>query len=92
MVVAFLAGMVPLLHAQKVIYVERYNQRDTEKNINILRAEGYDVTVVDTDVDTVQTAADYAAQGYDLLICDEVISSGAVGALWRNSPIPRLRN
>jgi hypothetical protein len=31
---------------------------------------------------------EYAAQGYELLVVDEVIGSGAVGDRFRNSPIP----
>ena len=34
------------------------------------------------------TAQDYANQGYQLLIVDEVVGSGNVGAAFRDSPIP----
>lgn len=57
--------------------------------INILKAQGHDVTVWTTSVDgNVSSAATYAGQGYELLIVDEIISSGAVGASFRGSPIP----
>jgi hypothetical protein len=84
-----LAGLLPAAHAAKVLYVQDYSRRDTVKLINILRAQGHDVTVWTIAVNgNALTAQEYANQGYQLLLVDEVISSGAVGSNFRNSPIP----
>lgn len=76
--------------AAKIAYVhDGQNKRDTVKFIKILQAQGHDVTVIATPpAANVLTAAEFAAQGYQLLIADENISSGNVGNKWRNPPIP----
>jgi len=83
------ASFQTTVHAARVLYVQNLSQRDTTKLINILRAQGHDVTVWTTAVNgNALTAQAYADQGYQLLIVDEVISSGAVGSSFVNSPIP----
>ncbi|MCS7090207.1 MAG: Ig-like domain-containing protein [Verrucomicrobiota bacterium] len=76
--------------AAKIAYIhDGQNKRDTLKLIRILRAQGHDVTVIPTPpAANVLTAEQFAAQGYQLLIADENISSGNVGNKFRNSPIP----
>jgi hypothetical protein len=88
-VLAVLFGNQLTAQAARILFVQEQGLRDTAKFIDILRAQGHDLTVLNTGGgDTVDTAANYAAAGYELLIVDEVIGSGSVGALFRNSPIP----
>ncbi|MGA4579704.1 Ig-like domain-containing protein [Limisphaera sp. VF-2] len=77
-------------HAAKIAYIhDGQNKRDTLKLIKILQAQGHEVTVIATPpAANVLTAEQFAAQGYQLLIADENISSGNVGNKFRNSPIP----
>src|SRR5204862_7565380 len=85
----FLIGLQSTAHAAKIVYVQNLAQRDTVNLINILKAQGHDVTVWNTATSgNVSSADTYASQGYQLLIVDEVISSGAIGASFSNSPIP----
>ena len=87
--IALAVGLQTTAQAAKVLFVTTGAQRDTVKFINILKAQGHDLTVWNTQTSgNAMTAAAYAAEGYQLLIVDEVISSGAVGASFRNSPIP----
>lgn len=76
--------------AAKIVYIhDGQNKRDTVKLIRILRAQGHEVTVVATPPAAhVLTGEQYAAQGYQLVIVDENISSANVGNKLRNSPIP----
>lgn len=76
--------------AAKIAYIhDGQNKRDTVKLIRILRAQGHELTVIATPpAANVLTADQYAAQGYQLLIVDENISSGNVGNKFRNSPVP----
>ncbi|HVR35304.1 MAG TPA: Ig-like domain-containing protein [Methylomirabilota bacterium] len=77
------------VEAAKVAYIQRNLQRDTVKVINILQAQGHEVTVIsDVVAADILTAQEFANQGYELLIVDEVINSGSVGNKFRNSPIP----
>ena len=86
---AILLGLSFKAHAAKVLFVTTGSQRDTTKFINILKAQGHDLTVWNTTISgNALTAAAYQADGYQLLIVDEVISSGAVGANFKDSPIP----
>jgi hypothetical protein len=86
---ALLVGLAPTTQAAKVLFVTTGALRDTVKLENILQAQGHDLTIHDTAVSgNAVTAAEYAGQGYELLIVDEVIGSGAVADRFRNSPIP----
>lgn len=86
---AVLIGMQSAAQAAKVLFVQANNLRDTTKLINILQAQGHDLTVHDTGTDgNALTATEYQAMGYELLLVDEVISSGTVGDRFRDSPIP----
>ncbi|HEX5220795.1 MAG TPA: Ig-like domain-containing protein, partial [Verrucomicrobiae bacterium] len=86
---ALLVVISPAAQAAKVLFVTTGAQRDTVKLENILQAQEHALTIHDTTVSgNALTAAEYAAQGYELLIVDEVISSGAVGDRFRNSPVP----
>src|SRR4029079_10974108 len=84
-----LAGFQFTAHAAKILYVQDFARRDTVKLINILKAQGHDLTVWTVAANgNALTAQQYADQGYQLLIVDEVVSSGAVGASFLKSPIP----
>ena len=86
---ALLVGSAPTMQAAKVLFVTTGAQRDTVKLENLLQAQGHDLTIHNTTVSgNALTATEYAGQGYELLIVDEVIGSGAVGDRFRNSPIP----
>src|SRR5262245_25881261 len=77
--VLLLIGLESAAHAAKILYVQNLTQRDTVKLINILKAQGHDVTVWTTSsAGNVSSADTYASQGYQLLIVDEAISSGSV--------------
>jgi hypothetical protein len=85
----FLMAFGPAVQAAKILYVQDFSRRDTVKLINLLRAQGHDLTVWTVAVSgNVLTAQDYANQGYQLLIVDEVVGSGNVGAAFKDSPIP----
>jgi Bacterial Ig domain len=87
--ILLIAGLQTTVHAAKILYVQNLTQRDTVKLINILKAQGHDVTVWTTaSAGNVSTADTYASQGFQLLIVDESIGSGSVGASFSNSPIP----
>lgn len=75
--------------AAKVLYVQNGFPDSAVRMINILRAQGHDVTVwtIASDGNT-STADTYASQGYQLLIVDEIVGSGNVGSSFRGSPIP----
>lgn len=84
-----LAGLLPAVQAGKIFYAQNTYQASAVKMISILRAQGHTVTVWNTGSQgNVPTAATLVADGYTLLIADESIGSGNVGALWRNSTIP----
>lgn len=86
---ALLVVLAPRTQAAKVLFVTTGAQRDTVKLENILQAQGHDLTIHDTVVSgNALTAAEYAGQGYELLIVDEVIGSGAVGDRFRTSTVP----
>jgi hypothetical protein len=81
-----LAGILPTTQAAKVLYVSTGLLPSGAKMVSILRAQGHDVTVLTAG--NALTATNYASQGYQLLIVDEVISSGVVANRFRGSPIP----
>jgi hypothetical protein len=86
---ALLVVLAPTTQAAKVLFVTTGSLRDTVKLENILQAQGHNLTIHDTAVSgNALNAVDYAGLGYELLIVDEVIGSGAVGNRFRNSPIP----
>lgn len=86
---ALVVGFAPTTQAAKVLFVTTGAQRDTVKLENLLQAQGHDLTIHNTAVSgNALTATDYAGQGFELLIVDEVIGSGAVGNRFRDSPIP----
>src|SRR6185503_9083384 len=86
---AFVIAVPPMAEAAKVLYVQDFSRRDTVKLINILRAQGHDLTVWTVAVNgNTLSAQDYANQGYQLLIVDEVVGSANVGAAFKDSPIP----
>jgi hypothetical protein len=75
--------------AAKVLYVQNGFLPSAVKMISILKAQGHDVTVWTISADgNTSSAATYASQGYQLLIVDEIVGSGNVGASFRGSPIP----
>jgi hypothetical protein len=86
---ALLAAMIPAAQAAKVLFVQNGYLPSTVKMISILEAQGHDVTVWTIPVDgNTTTAATYASQGYELIIIDEGVGSGNVGASMRGAPIP----
>jgi hypothetical protein len=88
-VLALYAISCSSVFAEKVVFITTGAQRDTVKLLNILRAQGHEVTNWNTTVSgNSLTASNYAAQGYQLLVVDEVISSGAVANRFKYSPIP----